>query len=268
LRFVTLALLSAMSASIEGAPAAADTDLQDLCTDRPTKSTLPCTVDMGAWQIESDIVNDTTQVENGARTDVLLVADPTVKWGVTSSSDVELSFTPYEFVWHAAAKTRSDVSGFGDLYLRYKTAILQDNDNGTAISLVPYIKIPTASPGLGDGAWEGGVVAPISFALPLGLTLLTDPEVDVLRNSDGSGYHINASALVNFSRAISSSVSGVVEFWTDEDFDPANAMRQSSIDLALEWAARRELQFDIGLNLGLTRASPDLQEYVGVSYKL
>ena len=87
-------------------------------------------------------------------------------------------------------------------------------------------------------------------------------------HGDGSGYHINASTLVNFSRAISSSVSGAVEFWTDEDFDPANATRQSSVDLALEWAARRELQFDIGLNVGITRETPGLQEYVGVSFKL
>lgn len=268
MRFIVVIPLAAICTSVCAIPAAADTDLQDLCTDRPTKSTLPCTVDMNAWQIESDLVNYAAQVENGGRTDTLVVADPTVKWGLTNSSDVELSFTPYEIVWHSAAKTRSEISGFGDIYLRYKTAILQDSDDGLAISLVPYVKAPTASPGLGDGAWEGGVVSPISFALPLGVTLLTDPEIDVLRNSGNTGYHVNASTLINFSRAISPDLSGVVELWADDNFDPISATRQSSVDLALEWTARRELQFDIGLNVGLTREMPSLQEYVGVSFKL
>ena len=32
-------------------------ELRALCTDRPTKSTGPCTVDAGHWQVESDIYN-------------------------------------------------------------------------------------------------------------------------------------------------------------------------------------------------------------------
>ncbi len=36
-------------------------ELRSLCTDRPTKSTGPCTVDAGHWQVESDIYNFTVQ---------------------------------------------------------------------------------------------------------------------------------------------------------------------------------------------------------------
>lgn len=248
-------------------PAAAEEDLQDLCSDRPTKSTDPCTVDMGHWQVESDFVSYSDQTDNGLKTETLIVADPTVKWGLTGDSDVEVSFTPYETVRQSSADGHSNVSGFGDIYLRYKNALVQESDGSFALTIEPYIKAPTASAGLGNGAWEGGAVAPISFALPLGLTLTTDPELDVLKNASGSGYHAGASTLVDLGRQITPAVSGAVEIWTNEDFDPAGTMRQASFDMALAWLARRELQFDIGLNAGLNAATPRLQIYNGVTYK-
>jgi hypothetical protein len=114
---------------------------------------------------------------------------------------------------------------------------------------------------------EGGAVAPISFALPLGLTLVTDPELDILRNGGASGYHASASTLIDLGRQITPEISGAVELWTSEDFDPAGTTRQTSFDVALAWLAQRELQFDIGLNVGLNAATPRLQIYNGVTYK-
>ena len=94
LRKRALAASAAVCAALCALPAAADTGLQDLCTDRPTKSTSPCTVDAGAWQIETDILNYSNLNQDGLKTETLLVTDPTVKWGLTSTSDLELTFTP------------------------------------------------------------------------------------------------------------------------------------------------------------------------------
>ena len=216
---------------------------------------------------ESDIVSYSDQVDDGLKTDVLVVLDPTVKWGLTKDSDVELSLTPYETVRQDSASGRSFASGFGDIYFRYKQEIVQEPDDSFAVAVESYVKAPTAAAGLGDGAWEGGVVAPISFALPLGLTLVTDPEMDILRNASGSGYHANIATLVDLGRQITPEISGAVELWSAENFDPARNTRQSSFDLAVAWLAQRELQFDLGLNVGLNAATPRLQIYNGVSYK-
>ena len=54
-----------------------DGDLRSLCTDRPTKSTAPCTVDAGHWQLESDIYNFTTQTTDGVTTTTQLFTNPT-----------------------------------------------------------------------------------------------------------------------------------------------------------------------------------------------
>src|SRR5208282_3287838 len=43
-------------------------DLRGFCTDRPTKSTGPCTVDAGVWQVESDVYNYTYDSADGVAT--------------------------------------------------------------------------------------------------------------------------------------------------------------------------------------------------------
>jgi hypothetical protein len=50
-------------------------------------------------------------------------------------------------------------------------------------AVIPYVKLPAARPGIGNGAVEGGAILPVSFALPLDFTLLFDPEIDILRNT-------------------------------------------------------------------------------------
>ncbi len=53
-------------------------DLRPLCTDRPTKSTSPCTVDAGHFQLESDLFNVTVDNEGPLTTTTWLVTNPTL----------------------------------------------------------------------------------------------------------------------------------------------------------------------------------------------
>ena len=49
-----------------------DAELRDFCTDRPPKANLPCTVDAGHFQYESDVFNWTRSSSGGATTDTFL----------------------------------------------------------------------------------------------------------------------------------------------------------------------------------------------------
>ena len=82
-----------------------DNDLRSLCTDRPTKSTSPCTVDAGHWQVESDVYNYTTQTAAGATTATQLFTNPTVKLGLTNNLDFEVNIAPWE-QWQKQQNTR------------------------------------------------------------------------------------------------------------------------------------------------------------------
>ena len=244
--------------------------MRSFATDRPTKSNVPYTVDCGHFQYETDVFNYSYQVQGTTRTDILLVPNPMLKWGITPDADLELNIAPYELVTTKDLRTgrSTSLSGPGDLYARLKVNLWGDDGGRTAMALIPYIKAPTAPIGVGNGAVEGGVIAPFSVGLPGRYTLLFDPELDILKDSAGRGYHTNVANLINLSRGVTTSVTVYLEYWYDVNADPLGTVHQSSVDWAVAWLAQQNLQFDLGLNSGLNHATPAYQVYVGVSQRL
>src|SRR5262249_43482186 len=120
-----------------------DDQLRPFCTDRPTKGTGPCTVDAGHLQIESDIFNATLQNSDDVVTDTYLYTNPNVRLGLTQYLDVELNFSPYvEVVTRdQASGTRTDNSGFGDMFLRVKASLIGNGQGTFSAALDPFVKI-------------------------------------------------------------------------------------------------------------------------------
>lgn len=249
-----------------GGPAA-EAPSDPICTDRPTKSDVPCVVPQGVVQIEADLVNASFQRLDGTTVDTVLAPNPTLKYGLSKDLDVEASIAPFEEVRTRTAGETRTLEGVGDLYLRLKYAVFSSAGGAFQLSLVPYVKAPTARAGLGDGAVEAGVVAPMSLKLTSVLTLTLSPEVDALKDGADDGRHANTSQTVNLSLALPRDVTLYGELWADWDFDPAGTGRQTSFDLAATKLLGPSLQLDAGLNLGLDRQTPGAQAYLGVSKK-
>jgi hypothetical protein len=248
-----------------------DDQLRSLCTDRPTKSTSPCTVDAGHWQVESDVYNYTTQTSGGVTTTTELVTNPTLKLGVTNWLDLEANIAPYERVstHDSASGVTTTAGGVGDLFLRAKFSLLGDDGGAVGFALEPFVKIPTAGRTIGNGVVEEGILAPIQLSLPANWQLVIDPELDSLANAVGTGHHVNTSGLLSFSYPATKTVTVSLEVWGDENFDPAGTVRQASFDLGAAWIPAKSptFQLDGGVNLGLNRATPGAQAYVGVSHR-
>jgi hypothetical protein len=248
-----------------------DTDERSFCTDRPTKSTGTCTVDAGHFQIESDVFNATIDRSFGVDTDTYLFTNPTLKLGVTNTIDVELNMVPFEEVDVKDRRTgvRTRMEGVGDLFGRVKINLLGDDGGDVAFALEPFVKAPTASGGLGNGAVEEGLIAPIQINLPLNWSLTVDPEADLLKNALGNGRHANFSYLFSFSRSVSKTLTLSAEFWSDINLDPQGTVRQYSFDLGAAWIPQSHpnFQLDGGVNIGQNNATPGVQAYLGVSQR-
>jgi hypothetical protein len=248
-----------------------DADLRAFCTDRPTKSNGPCTVDAGRVQVESDVVNVTYDTSGGADTTTVLYTNPTLKLGITNTLDLEASISPYETVTskdRATGKTTHG-SGVGDLFLRAKLNLVGDDNGSVSVALDPFLKIPTAPLSVGNGAVEEGLDVPIQFNLPDSWQLSFGPEADGLKNALDNGQHLNIQLPVSLSRPLSKTVTGFVELWADENEEPSGHITQASFDLAAAWipAKRPNFQLDGGVNLGLNNQTPGVQAYVGVSQR-
>jgi hypothetical protein len=244
-----------------------DAALRSLCTDRPTKSASPCTVDAGHWQVESDIYNLTVQRGGGVTVTTELFTNPTLKLGLTNRLDLEVSLAPYERVTVKVGGVSTHSSGVGDLFLRAKANLLGDDGGNVGLAISPFIKVPTASRGLGNGAVEAGVAALLQVSLPDNWSLNFDPELDALENAAGDGRHLNSIAVVSLNRPVSKTVTLSGEVWSDMDFDPAGRQTQVSADVGAAWVPAKvpTLQLDGGVNFGLNRATPGVQVYVGIS---
>lgn len=264
------ALISALLSFLPGAgdARAQDAGLRPLCPDRPAKGTGACTVDRGHLQLETDLLDETYDRTGGVTTRTLAVASPTLKLGVTDRLDVEANLAPYLRVSSAQAPggPRTAQSGIGDLYLRTKLNLAGNSGADFGLGVEAYLKAPTASHDLGNGAWEEGLLLPASWSLPHGWSLGLTPEADLLLDASGSGRHVALSLPVGLSHAVGP-VTGTVELWTLQDLDPSGTRRETSVDLAAAWQPPRQpdLQLDAGVNLGANRATPDVQVYVGLA---
>lgn len=105
---------------------------------------------------------------------------------------------------------------------------------------------------------------PVSLSLGrdsgLGLTL----EVDVVRNSMGGGTHLARLGAAGVSHAFGPTTVGA-ELWGEVDHDPSGRVREISADLTAAYAVGPNAQLDAGVNLGLNRATPDVEVYAGIA---
>jgi hypothetical protein len=243
------------------ATAAAETPI---CTDRPTKANATCTVSAGKWQLESSAVGWSRTDVDGARVEILALGASTVKVGIGERTDVQVAITPYVEVIAKTAGVRDRQSGFGDTTIRVKHRLTGD-EAAAQVGVIPFVKVPTAKRGLGNRTLEGGLAVPISFALAKNVTATFGPEVDVLADGDGQGHHVGIVNLVNIAMVAAPRLTLIGEVWSNVNFDPDGTVRQASVDAAMAYAVHDRLQLDAGVNLGLTRATPDVEAYVGIS---
>src|SRR5471032_1283296 len=66
-------------------------DLRPLCPDRPGKGTSPCTLDSGHFQLEVDAYDGSFAHSGGVTTDFTVLLNPTLKYGLSDTIDIEAS---------------------------------------------------------------------------------------------------------------------------------------------------------------------------------
>jgi hypothetical protein len=247
--------------------AALAADEQPICPDRPSKSTGPCTVPEGRWQIETGLIDWSTDKSDGVRTDQIVWGNTAIKYGVGSKADVELWVTPLETLSIRGGGVHEHHSSFGDMLVRVKYELTPDSAP-VQVALDPFVKIPTANHQLGNGKVEGGLLVPVQVALgKSGVSLSLDPELDLLADDDGHGRHLSMIQVFNLGGSLTDRINVSAELWGQWNWDPAGTQKQYSADAAFAYLPNKNLQLDAGANFGLNRNTPDIELYTGVSVR-
>jgi hypothetical protein len=167
-----------LAAMVLAAPYAASAE-EPICTDRPAKANAICTVPAGYYQLESSLAGWSVTEVGGVRAEYLAIAPAVVKIGLSNRSDLQVAFTPHARLRVRAGGETNRTSGFGDIVVRYKHRFSRAGAP-VQMALIPFVKLPAASRGLGNDKVEGGVALPIGFSLGRSVTAVLGPEVDLL----------------------------------------------------------------------------------------
>lgn len=243
--------------------------LRSFNTDRPTKANVPWTLDAGRAQVEADLgfFTHDHSTSTGTRQTTWTGLAPIFKLGVTDRVQADLVFSGLynhtELTNRATGATQT-LEGFGDVTLRSKMNLWGNEGGATAFALMPYVKLPSNTGGVGNNQVEGGVFAPLAVSLPLDLTMIVMTQFDAQKNVNDTGTHAHFSQLVNLNRPIVENLTGYVEFYADESARRGVGTFYT-LDFGLAWVIAPDLQLDVGTYVGLNQAAPDLQAYFGVS---
>jgi len=238
-------------------------DLGPICPDRPGKGTNACTLAAGHAQVELGLFDESFQRRSGVTIDTGNAGALLGKLGVSDRMDVEAGMALHQFQRVHDRAGRINASGVGDLFLRAKYNPIS-SDGPFALILAPTLKLPIAPSPLGNGAVEGGLVLPMSYDLGNNWSLAMTPEADALLNTSGTGHHANLVDVAGIGRNFGKLSLGA-EVWTAQNLDPAGTVSQYSADVDAAWLIGNDTQIDGGANIGLNRATPDLELYLGVS---
>ncbi len=242
--------------------------LRELSTDRPDKTESPYTVDAGHFQSEMDFANFTAAETAGVRTRAFNIAPINLKVGLLNNVDLQLVFDSYlhERVRDSRTRITDTAEGIGDTTVRLKVNLWGNDGGPTAFGLLPFLKIPTNTNGLGNDAVEGGVILPLAIALPGNFDLGLQTEVDFLRNDRNRGYHSEFVNSVTVGHDLVGKLGGYVEFFSAVSTE-RGADWVGTVDVGLTYGLTENIQLDGGCNFGVTDSADDFNPFVGITVR-
>lgn len=237
--------------------------MRDMATDRPDTTESPYTVDAGHLQIELSFIEYTRD----AGADSFSVMPTNFRVGLLNNFEFAIVLEPLLHIESAddAGLITSD-SGFGNIQLRAKLNLWGNDSGNTALALMPFVTLPTASDALSHNHVEAGLIVPFAAALDehWGLGLMA--EFDAVYDADRDTYDLEFLHTAALGRDIIGDLGAYIEYIGLASSAP-DSDYQASVGFGLTYALSPDLQLDAGINIGLNDAADDLNPFIGMSVR-
>ena len=243
--------------------------LRDLSTDRPDVTESPYTVDAGHFQVEIEVVSYSRDESASRRLESVGLVDINAKAGLMPSVDLQIGAGTARHTGASAGPipgADESASGVTDLSIRLKWNLWGNDAGNTALALMPFLKLPTGSSELTNGAVEGGLIVPLAISLPgeLGLGLMV--EADWLEDSDASGRHAEWLTTATLGRDVTGRLGAYVEL-TAGQRPKREGDWVGTFDAGVTYGATANLQLDAGVLLGISEDADGATLFTGLSLR-
>jgi hypothetical protein len=238
---------------------------RELSTDRPDATESPFTVEPGRVQLEASVVSytrDRHQVDrDDGRVTIWNVAPVNVRIGLTAATELQVVVDNYFDVEvdHPESGFRRRDRGWGDVTLRFKRNLWGNDGGESGLGIMPFVKLPTGSSGLGNDAVEGGVLLPYATEMRGGWSFGAMTEVDVVRNDEDNGYDYVWLNTTTVGHELTDRWGVFFELAVEVGAGKPAA----TFNTGATYAVSDDIQLDAGVFIGLTRAAPDLTLFAG-----
>jgi hypothetical protein len=247
--------------------------LRDLTTDRPDVTETPFTVDAGHIQLESTLFgySRSGRDDSGAIVEAWELAVTNVRIGLTNDIEAGFVWQPYGVVRTKRPDPLDSLrqSGIGGLELRGKINLWGNDTYGkpgsTALALMPFLTLPTdRHNGVGPEFVDGGLVVPFAIKLTDKFGLGINAGVVRIRPDAAAGYHteftVSTSLAYEWSETVGTYYEVAARLGTDDERgDPV------LLGTGLTYRLSKNVQFDMGVNFGITPAADRINPFVGLT---
>ncbi len=252
----------ALALCLAAPPAAqAEDPVRDFNADTPGRTYSPYTVAETYFQIESDALH----VVQSNNTQSWQALDPVLKYGVEHDLELQLQIGGLLNIPVAVNGRVARATGFGDITPAVKYNIYGNDQQIFAAAVIAGVKIPTATPGFGNGQVEYSIILPTQAALPLALTLQVQQEIDLLKNQADTGHHFTYAEAVSLSRSFGK-VTVLVDAYAQSGTD-ARTPALYTADLGLAYALSPVSLVSFGAYAGLNRYAPPIEAYMSFAFR-
>lgn len=275
-----LRLLTATALVLPAAPVWADGLFAELEPDtnwtllRPTPrdqmrplavETVPFTLDAGHAQIEVDLVNAAWEGD-GTMTDRQVdLFGFNARVGLTRNVDVQVQFVPYREQRTTGGATMSQTRGVGDTTFKLKLNLWGNDGGRTAAAVMPFVGVPTASGGVGSGGVEGGVVLPLSVALPGEVGGYLIGKAMFARNAGSDGVHPQTNVTVGVTRPVAGPVAAI-EWSTTTDTEDG-VVQDHCVNAVAIVMVGEDAEVDIGAAVNVPDTAAMINPYLRLTLR-
>jgi hypothetical protein len=245
--------------------------LRDLSADRPDVTESPITVDAGRVQLEMSFLDYTIDDWNydDNKVETLTYGSTTLKFGLLHNMDLQVVFDSYidEETKVDTTRSKSSLYGFGDTQLRLKTNLWGNDGGVSAAALMPFIKIPTAANDLGNDHIEGGLIIPMGYELAHGWGLGVMAEFDAVYDDEEHNHDFEFVHSAVLGHDLFGSLGWYGEYVGVSNSD-SDSHYQAALGTGLTLGLNDDIQLDLGINAGLTKATDDFNVFFGITMRL
>lgn len=244
-----------------------DEKLRPFAADRPNRTYSTSTMDVGRFQIESDLANYI--YDNSAKTRNFSFVSPILRYGVTSFAEIQIGTNLFTRLKQGS--TDEDpaytIRGSGLTFLATKINLFGNDGGDQSMAVVAAARLPTATTGLGPERIEASIDVPYTTAIKgLEWSLTVQPGFGYLRNDRNDGYLVQYGAAGQISRKLAENVTIGFEV-AGYVFNDIKTFYNSSFDMSITWNFTESTQIDAAIYFGLNNATPFANPYIGISHR-